>query len=380
MNAFRMLTRESWKFYLIAMGFMLIFVLSDTVFICRDSGIAFMNSSVEKKIEDEMQKIRNHGGSVEIPQYGKNLAEVFQEKAENVQLMGYLVTIIGIIVLLLARKFHCTDMRVREFYKTLPVREGTRVLYDYLLILFIIVTGALVQGAIVTGALTNYNRTWVMLASGNLESAAASEMIHEANEYTLTFMLCYVLFIIVFYTWIYLGVTVMKNPIAGVICSVLTWFLFYQTMIFYYDIFFFDASMLIEEGLSQKDYISIFIESFLLPADFFYSLDWESRTMTNSNIPGYSMWVNVWAMVIFILVLVILIVVAANKRELSRGKLFYFPLLDYPFSILCGLGICLILLEDFNLGALVIGFVSAVLVYLFIHPSSNRKLHNWEVK
>ena len=379
MNAFQKLTRESRKFYLTAIGLMLFFVICDTVFICRDSGIAFMDRSVEQKIEDEIQRIQDSGGFVEIPQYGKNLADVFQDKAGNFQFMGFLVTMTGIIVLLLARKFYYIDMRAKEFSRVLPVKEGTVVLYDYLLVLSVIITGALVQGAIITAALTNYNQTWVTLVNGNSGGAAARNMIHAANEYTLTYMLCYLLFIVVFYTWIYLGVTVTKNPIMGAFCSLVIWNMFYMTMVYYYDGVLFEGDVLLMEGLSESDHISTFIESFLSPDNFFDYLDWESRTMTSSNIPGYSMWLSVGAMVIFTIFLVLLIFLAANKRELAKGKLFYFPILDYPFAFLCGLWICLCLLE-WGILALAIGFISAVLLCLLIHPFSRRKLDNWEVK
>ena len=185
MNAFQKITRESRKFYLTAIGMMLFFVLCDTVFICRDSGIAFMDSSVEQEIEDEIQRIQDSGGFVEIPQYGMNLVDVFQEKANNFHLMGFFVTMTGIIVLLLAKKFYYIDVRAKEFYKMLPIKERIPVLYDYLLILSIILTGALVQGVILTGALTNYNQTWVTLVTGDSGGAAARDMIHAANEYTL---------------------------------------------------------------------------------------------------------------------------------------------------------------------------------------------------
>lgn len=387
MNTFRKLTKESLKFYLIAMGLMLFFVISDSVFICRDSEIAFMDSSVEQKIESEIQKIRDNGGSVEIPQYGMDLTDVFRDKASSAQLMGFFVTMIGITLLLLARKFYYTDVRAREFYKVLPIKEGTSALYDYLLVLSVILTGALVQGAILTGALTNYNRTWVTLVAGNSGGSAAQDMIHEANQYTLTYMLCYFLFIVVFYTWIYLGVTVTKNPIVGIFCSVVTWYVLYMILVWYVVVPFLfswlnkDGAVEKALGMSKWDHISTFIESFLSPVDFFDYLDWESRTMTNSNIPGYSMWLSVGAMVIFTLFLVMLIILAANKRELAKGKLFYFPLLDYPFSFLCGLCFCFSLLDDnWGILALAIGFISAVLLCLLIHPFSNRKSDNWEVK
>lgn len=369
MSAFWKLTRESRKFYLVALGLMLFFVISDTVYICRDSGIAFTGSSIEQKIGQEIKQIEDSGGKAEMANYVMNLSSVFEDKADNLDLIGFFLTVAAVAVLIVVRKFYYTDMRTREFYKMLPVKESTVVLYDYIAVLLLIFIGAMVQGGILLATLTNYNRTATALMDGG--STLAKELIHAANEYTLTYMLCYLLFVVTAYTWIYLGVTVTKNPIAGTFVSVAVWLLIYYIQA---DLGWFDMDSIVEL------FIFPFIESFLYPSDFFDYLDWKSGTMVPyGGVEGYNMWISIGALIIFILLSIIGICLAAAKRELTKGKLFYFPLLDFPFSVLCGIGICMIFVE-WGAFALVAGFVSAVCLYLFIHPLSGKKSVNWEVK
>ncbi|MCM1497728.1 MAG: hypothetical protein NC124_04605 [Clostridium sp.] len=378
MSAFWKLTRESRKFYLAALGLMLFFVISDTVYICRDSGIAFTGSSIEQKIGQEIKQIEDSGGKAEISNHIKNLTIVFEDKANNVQLIGFITTIIGVILLLIIRKFHYTDVRTREFYRMLPVKESAVVLYDYIAVLLLIVIGALVQGGVLLAALTNYNRTLAALIGAG--SASAKEMIDTANEYTLIYLLCYLLFIVTAYTWIYLGVTVTKNPIAGTFVSVAVWYILYTSQNWYgvYDIYCLDRGIALEE--SNWDNIISFSEACLSPTDFFDYLNVGSRTMTAyGGRVGYSMWINIGALLVFLLLSAICIFAAAAKRELTKGKLFYFPLLDFPFSVLCGIGICMTFAE-WGAFALVAGFVSAFCLSLLIHPFYKQKSVNWEVK
>lgn len=381
MSTFRKLTRESWQFYTGVAVIVLLLVICDSVYICRDANIEFTAKGAEQQLQERIAEAKLAGTTFQVPEYGVDLTSSIEDKADNAELMGFIITIAGIIIMLIARKFYYMDIRAEEFQRTLPVKERSTAMYDYLCMLGIILMGTLVQGAILITGQTCYNRNMMQLAQEYSVGTMQTDAVALANEYLLIYMVCYLLFVLMLYTWIYLGMTIAKNPIIGAVLSVVNWCGLWE--LYYY---FFEMYSVNEMYVK----ISAFVESFFSPSDFFYYLELETGTLSStsvegSNLNGNSIWINICVMVAALIIGVIFIYVLSGKRELSKGKLFYFPILDYPFAFLCG-GLVFFFLNEgvlWYLDGLVasgIGFVAAVVICLWIHPFSKKKSEKWEVK
>jgi hypothetical protein len=389
MNTGKRLMKTSRKFYIIAFAIVLFLVICDSIYICRDSRIAFTGQSVSQKILTDIAEAQKDGGTYQVPEQGVNFTNAIEEKTENWGLLGFYTAMAGMVILLIARKFYALDVRTKEFYATLPVKERNREIFDYFSMIGIILLSALVQGAILLITQTRYNQTLVQLVREKSLGTLSEEVISNNNQKLMMCLLTYLLYFLWLYTWIYLCATVTKNLIMGVVVSVITPFAL--TIIWNngfspalsYDID--NASVL--QATAEKYYkLDDFINSFFSPYYFFFSGrssvgDGVHNSLTASN----SFWILLATILAALLVCVFFIYFLSGKRELSKGKMFYFPILDYPFSLLCGVCIFFFLLEDVlwytdELTSLIIGFISAVVICVIIHPFSTKKNTKWEVR
>jgi hypothetical protein len=389
MNIGKRLMKTSRKFYIIAFAIVLFLVICDSIYICRDSGVAFTGQSVSQKILADIADAQKDGGTYQVPEQGVSFTEAIREKTENWGLLGFYTAMAGMVILLIARKFYALDVRTKEFYATLPVKEGSREIFDYFSMIGIILLSAMVQGAILLITQTHYNQTLAQLVREKSLGTLTEEVIANNNQKLVMCLLTYLLYFLWIYTWIYLCVTVTKNMIMGAVVSVITpvalaslWSNGFYSALFYNIN---DVSVL--HATEEKYYkLDDFIDSIFSPRSFFFS-DYSSvgggirNSLTDSNFSR----ILLATILVALLVCAFLIYFLSGKRELSKGKIFYFPILDYPFSLLCGVCIFFFLVEDVlwytdGLTSLIIGFISAVVICVIIHPFSTGKNTKWEVR
>lgn len=368
MKGFRKFIKQSWRFYLIALIIVLFFMVCDSVYICRDENIAFTGKDLEQQITAELEKAeKEQQSALPILEQGTDLCNVITDKAENAEIMGFIITIFGIMIILAARRYYCMDFRAIEFIRTLPVKQSSLVVYDYLSMLAVIVIGGLVKAGILLGYQSRYNHTLIKILEQKAVVAGRDNIVSLHNDRLLLYMGIYFLFLLLAYTWIYLGMTVTKNPIAGEIISGFIW------LGICYIKEFLEWNMYTYRENSYPAGVEI------SPNYFLNGLNMEMGT-----IAGYSMGIMVGVVGIALLLGFCLLLMVSGKREPSKGKLFYFPMLDYPFALFCGFFLFIWLWDGFlyknGPAGLAVGMIAAVMIGMLIHPASKKKLAGWEVK
>ena len=380
MAGFMRLMKETWKFYLAVLVIVLFLVLNNSVWICKKN-----NSDYGEKMffydmaKDSVNEFTKKNDIV----FGKNLAQVYEEKVNNYEWLGYVSTIVIIIMIIFAKQIAFAQNRAKEFQATLPVKQVTGIIYDYLCILGILFIWTLLQGGIFLAYQTVYNKRVLETAKMFSIAEVNEGMTAEANEQLLIYMIMYSLFILVAYTWIYLWTVLSKNPIVGVITAIGIWYVIYvfvDTIGCKFIAIAYDSDSI--EGFYVADFIEnliVSIESILSPFTYFYNL---VRYIRNDD-GGFMGLAGV--VLVLVLVMLVLIVIAGSKRELTKGKLFYFPIWDYLISFIFGMGIVSYWTEGFGghamgLMGIIIGMILSVIICMLIHPFSIKKTSVWEVK
>lgn len=381
MKGFIKMTKETWRFYLVALTAVLFLMLCDSVYICSDDNVAYggriFNYHMEEDSVEEFTK-KNAGALYS----GKDISAVILDKVHNYEILGFVPTVVIVMIILLTKQFIYMDGRTREFQTILPVKQAARVLHDYLFVFGILLLGEMLQGGIFLAYQTNYNTKLIETAQMFSVTGVDETAVSRINETMLVYMGFYFLFLAVAYTWIYLWMTVTKNPIAGGVISVFLWLAGCYAV----DNFLWSVSFSTEcEAYMRGEYywndqiqdFMIWVESMLSPAEFF-GTDELIKT-------EYSLVQTAGVMTGFLLIMLALILLAGAKRELTNGKLFYFPVLDYPFSLIVGGGVVVLVSENSPVFiskeiCVVIGLVAAVLLCMLIHPLSIKKSGTWEVK
>lgn len=376
MKGFQKFIKQSWRFYLIVLIIVLFLVICDSVYICRDEGIAFTGKSVEQQLTEKLDKAeQKQQGTSALPQ-GVYLYSIIEDKAGNETIMGFIMTIIGIVILLAVRQFYYTDIRAAEFMETLPVKKRSMVMYDYFSMLAVLLIGGLVQAGILLGCQNRYNRAVVRVWEQRSAGVPEDNIISLSNDRLLLYMGIYFLFILLVYTWIYIWMTVTRNPIMGEVISLFLYGGLYITEEF------FTWTLNCVNGYGgvaeYNDNINN-IETLMSPSAFMENLDEVSGTAA-----GYNMWMMLALVGLAVLAGIGLLMIISTIRELSRGKLFYFSLLDYPFAVLFGIILFAWLADGFLYYyagiALAIGCLAAVVVFILVHPDSGKRSVRWEVK
>lgn len=352
MDRIRRIARESWRFYLGILALSLFLVLMTTVYLCQDNEIAFTGTSIEVRMQETLAQGHPVG-------YSDGLIRSWLYNIDGN--MRLIATTIGILLILFAKKYYTLDTRAEEFYRTLPVKDRSRVLYDYFAVFGIILCCTLIQDGILLFAQNHYNETAAQL-SIHYGFDTPTGSIKEINENLLICMGFYLLFILLNYTWMYLVVTAAKNPLAGCgIAAFMHWSISYILDALWF-------------GAGDR-----YIVSYLSGYRFFDELDIEYRAVGEQYLPF-----DVAGTVILMIVLgIFMLILIAGKRDLSVGKWFYFPSLDYVFAMFCGF-LLMFYMVDYHFWAppmaIASGFVVTLLLCNWIHPFRHRKVNVWEVK
>lgn len=379
MKGFQKFVKQSWRFYLIVLIIVLFLVICDSVYICRDEKIAFTGKSIEQQITEQLDKAeQKQQDTAALPQ-GVCLYSIVEDKANNMEIMGFIMTIIGIMIFLGARQYYFADTRAAEFIGTLPVKKRSLVLYDYFSMLAVILIGGLVQAGILLGCQNRYNRAVVRFWEQRSAGVPEDNMVSLFNDRLLLYMGIYFLFILLVYTWIYIWMTVTRNPIAGEVISL---FLYGGCCIaegfFAWTMFPVNSYGIYGDMTRYYDIVDM-IETLMSPRAFMENLDEVSGTVAGNNT-----WMMLALVGLVVLAGIVLLIIVSARRELSRGKLFYFSALNYLFAVLSGIILFAWLADDFLYDyaglALVTGILGAVVIYILVRPDSGKKSVQWEVK
>lgn len=358
MKGLRRLFAESQRFYLCVFMLVMVFSLLDCWYICSDHSIVSIDQG---SIERVQRVLETEEPNVAFQQVSVCLASAFSNRLEDFYICG--VILVGILLILAAKQFAFLDERTREFCNTWPIKSWVRELYDYLSVLVMIVLGFLFQMVTLLVMQNRYNNMLIDLVGVDKSDAVVAEVLASSNESLVVTILYYIFSIALLYTWIYFGMSISKNPIIGVIGALL---------IQYFTVYVCDS--IVWRATQEYAYAYVYdgVEVSKLWLDFYNVL------MTIK--------------IVLFVILVCGILWAAKKRDLSQGKLLYFPILDYPVAIFAGVAgttIAANLFVSYNtLGYLSYNFFASVLVgvvvmvvtFWLMHPRSRKKSQCLEVK
>lgn len=398
MKGLRRLFAESQRFYLCVFMLVMVFSLLDCWYICSDHSIVSID---EGSIERVQRVLETEEPNVAFQQVSVCLASAFSYRLEDIYICG--VILVGILLILAAKQFAFLDERTREFRNTWPIKSWVRELYDYLSVLVMIVLGFLFQMVTLLVMQNRYNNMLIDLVGVDKSDAVVAEVLASSNESLVVTILYYIFSIALLYTWIYFGMSIAKNPIIGVIGALL---------IQYFTVYVCDS--IVWRATQEYAYAYVYdgVEVSKLWLDFYNVLMTIICVISNSEASYYydpqggfrstyysdvgltfcsvSTWVTI--KIVLFVILVCGILWAAKKRDLSQGKLLYFPILDYPVAIFAGVAgttIATDLFVSYNtLGYLSYNFFASVLVgvvvmvvtFWLMHPRSRKKSQCLEVK
>lgn len=365
MKGFAKLTKVTWQFYLVALIIMLLFTAADSLYVCIEDNSAYGGKLFHYSMEEDSaeQFLEKNGG---ILYSGKDISVVYCDKARDYEVFGYHLMLLLLIVIILLKQCVFMDVRTAEFQRTFPVKQWVQVLHDYLAVLGIIVLPALLQLGIFVAYQTTYNTETLKTAELFSITGGSEAIIAQSNEHLLLFWGIYFLYVAVAYTWIYVGMLLAKNPIVGVVLSIIAKVGVYNLIEiwqFYYrepDANFLYALEYIVEYISSPQ------EAFGLNTDTLMEGDSQMILATVCGLLG------------MIVLSLFLMHFVSERRELSKGKVLYFPILDYPLCLLVGL----LIFSWFGYMPihLIMGMIAVVIIFVLIHPWSSGKRTVLEVK
>lgn len=323
MKGFLRLTREAWRFYVAAFGIALILVVSNDIYLI---------SQYKKDAAAGNELI--------------DMAFTFYDKADGYDLVSFWVALAGIVLFLFARHFSFVDKRTMEFQMFWPIKKRTIVIHDYVCSLAVLVVTWLVT--IVSFSVTQGAYNQVLIG----KNAALKGEAEQAGRLLWEYGSFYLLYLVLIFSLLYLGIIICRNGIAGMVFMGLCW----------------GAANIFEAIYLNEGWY------YLLHPE--HVLDYVQRS---SEAESRELFIVLAGAVILTDVLIVL---AAQRRELSKGKWFYFSWIDYCCIVLSGVLSAFILKDLFWIAPLVALFagisVSGGLLYL--RGRGNGKAESWEVK
>lgn len=354
MKGFVKLTKETWKFYLAVLAVSLLLVISNSLYLCSEMKFKYVND----------QSSFHPDGVV--------FNSLIKDKAENNDLLGFYVVVAGIVLVLLMRHFVFITQRTREFQNFLPVKHRTWVIHDFVFLTGIITISFLAMTGIFLAAQTGYNCDMLEAAKLHHIEGMQDDLVTTANAAMLQCILYYFIFVIFALSLIYLGMLVCRNNLIGEIAIIAVWQVLSGCLnqIYY-------GGVYTDEGNVGAGNRSIkWLAAAIDPSIFF---NWESEGRKECS--------SILLTLGFTICFILLIVAAAGKIELSRGKLFYFSPLKYLFyaffGVLAAFGVSN---EAITPEMSVVSFISTIiaLTVIFIlcavYSKKQRLTKEWEVK
>lgn len=323
MKDFIKLTKETWRFYLTAFGIALVFVVSNDVYLI----------SQYKKDAAE--------GNVLI-----SMANIFYDKADGYDLVSFWVALVGIVLFLFIRHFSFVDKRTMEFQMLWPMKKRMLVIHDYVCSLAVFAGVWLVTMVSFSVTQGIYNQVLIR------KNTVLREEAEQAGRQLWEYGSIYLLYLVLIFSLLYLGIIICRNGIAGMVVMGLCW----VAAVFF-------SAICENEGLCYMMY----------PTEVFDYVQESTKAACRDML----------IILVGTLILTdVLIVLAAQRRELSRGKWFYFSWIDYCCIALSGVWLTFILICDFRI-ALPISLLAGISVsggLFYLRGRGNEKAKSWEVK
>lgn len=303
MKDFVKLTKDTWLFHLSALFTVLLAVISNNMYV----------------IQDSLQEI-------DSGKRAHNLAEIFVDKGAGITLTNLYITFVAMAILLIIRYAFTSDKRAQEFQIFLPVKQGTRILYEYTMNLSVFVIGWLISILMYTNKINQ------------LDSGCLQELWKTGVSYLIV--------LVFLYTALYLGSLLFQNKLAGVTAIVVLYFTHVDTL-YWMDELFFDgrlnAYQYAEIALNDSEFIK--------------------RTF------------------VFLVLMLIGIAILSKKKEPASGKWLYAMWMDYVVAFLGSFVIFCVLFEWFDAYiAMTIAVVVCVIWIRYLVKSSLILRSEWEVR
>ncbi len=382
---------ESRRFYLVVIMLVLLATFIDTIFVCQDKDVILSKGSMEYIVHKTMTE---ENGIVTLQNQYISFKDIAVDKGSSATLINQWVTLVGIALLLLVKEVAYADVRTQEFRFTWPVKKWVREIYDYFAMLATILAGLLTQTLSFLVVQVRHNHLLIEVLQDNGLTSNMQHVMESENKELLLSMFCYTIAIVVAYTWMYLGMSVTKNALVGIILSaVVKLCLLYSLLTIVWSVV---AEIVMkitpDDYYMIDDVASIIAETplyILSISEFFWAYNSDIDTVLVTTVYDkldYSFTVGHWiiAQVLLLVLLIGGIILSAKKKELSKGKLFYFSILDLPFVVVVGCGVFLYIAEniwwDIPTYALAILIIIQVVIFVYIHPFVRKKSQRLEVK
>ena len=344
MKDFRKLSEATGRIYLVMFLVAFLCMLSNTAYICIDYSGIHVGESIERKLTESVQseKAKNADQSYTLPEYGLDFSGSIYDKATE---YVFFLAMAGIIFLLVLRELSVNDIRTREFEQTLPVKKTALVMHEYWFFFLLIVSMNLLQGIILSGFQKHYNNVWIRVSG--VEAQKGFNSI--PNEKMWIYLGFYIITLLLGFTWIFLCMTLCRNSLLGIIVSIGTWTGSYY--IWYNDGFDFLINLFVGREPAYNDasfyvwcekeqFLRSLTESILNPFERFRFVDQmfhPNQSWFGLNTFNMTPMVYMAMLCVILMIGILLIWVAAKKRQLSNGGQYsYFITAEYLFALLCG--------------------------------------------
>lgn len=375
MDEFKKMTRETKKLYLILLVAVLLIFLTNAINLCRydygNSELQFLEAGIfHEEYSDSFSE-------------GKMMTGIISDSLANYGFVHFILVFLMFIGILMLKRYIFMEKRTAEFQMTLPVKQITRVWHDYLFPVGIMVAGVLMQGVVFLIYQTVYNVRLKELTAGFvLVDGVQENIVTFANIKLLSYIGYYILYMVVVFTMFYFGMLLTKNPMVGLMLT----YIFPNTLKFiwcdlfeinyYTEIFLSEREFAENGGLARVLDVRDYLERFCRPFQDLSGCNYLDEQYMKADEVSF---------VILLLVLLAGIAFVGAKRELSRGSVFYFPILDYVFAVLFGVGV-VFGIENFSLWyvndvlLVIIGIAAAIIMLLVIRPVLVKRTNRLEVK
>lgn len=366
MKDFVKLTKETWRFYLTVFLILFLSVICNAIYCC--------NENMVLKYEEGM----------DIPDMGTAFTDIISDKTDMMlDLLGISMVVITIITVLVIRRFVFMDLRTKEFESFLPVRNKSIVMHTYWFSFGItFVLNAALTVILIIGQ-TDYNKKLLQAAKSMGTGNIAQDYITAPNRELLWNCVCYFIFTVFLLNIIYLGMLLCKNEIAGMLISVFFWrvmvegveflnsYLFYIDFRGYFGLWAYLGGS--EQDAGKVGRVLETIEEAIDPNMFWNYRNYIMARVENGN--------AIFITAAIALVSFFLIVLLSGRRELSKGKIFYFKWTDALFAVFGAVAVWVKLHFYLEMPyTMICSVIAGVLLWFLIKPSDKSRLTQWEVK
>lgn len=218
------LSKVTGKLYLAMLAAALVCMLIDTIFVCVDKTNVHIGESIVNRINSEISeaKSKSADNTYTLPDYGLDFSNEISYKVSFGfgSGFGFYVAMAGIIFLLFVRHMLLPDIRSREFEMTFPVKRSSLIMHEYWFFFILIMGLSIIQGVIFGLYQTHYNKAWLRVSGKKVSGS----FIGIPNERLFIYVAVYSIVLLLAFTWIYLWMTMSKNPLLGIVVAGLIWF------------------------------------------------------------------------------------------------------------------------------------------------------------